>query len=52
MSHINIIRSWIPETIKFTNDEINNCRNLKNMIDMIYKTEVLIFKDTKETNTV
>lgn len=42
----------IPEIIKFTNDEINNCRNLKNMIDMIYKTEVLIFKDTKETNTV
>lgn len=42
----------IPEIIKFTNDEINNCRNSKNMIDMIYKTEVLIFKDTKETNTV
>lgn len=42
----------IPEIIKFTNDEINNCRNSKNMIDLIYKTEVLIFKDTKETNTV
>ena len=41
----------IPNDIHFTNNEIENCKNCKNMIDRIYKTEVLIFKNTKEGNT-
>ncbi len=40
----------IPERMIFTNDEFENCKKAKNIVDYIYKTEKLIFSE-KENNT-
>ncbi len=42
----------IPKIMIFTNNELNNCRCAKDIIDLIYKSEILISKDTEEGNTV
>ena len=41
----------IPDIIKFTDTEINNCKTCKDIIDLIYKSEVLISKNTEEGNS-
>lgn len=41
----------IPDIIYFTDNEVNNCKATKRVIDMIYKTEILASKYTEETNT-
>ena len=37
----------IPNIIKLDKDEITNCKNVKKMIDYLYKSEVLISNDNK-----
>ena len=41
----------IPSIINFGNEEYDNCKKAKEVIDLVYKGEVLISKNTKETNT-
>lgn len=38
----------IPDEIKFTNKEIENCKNVKKIIDYIYRSEVLVSENVNE----
>lgn len=42
----------IPDMLYFNDTEINNCKKAKNIIDFIYRTEVLISKDEEKKETV
>lgn len=35
----------IPGEIKFTNNEIDNCKNVKRIVDNLYKSEILVFDE-------
>lgn len=47
---LNILIS-IPDIIYFTDHEVNNCKSIKNIIDIIYKSEILLSKNIKKGNT-
>lgn len=41
----------IPKIVKMDNSELDNCKRVKYMIDLLYKSEVLTSENEKERNT-